>query len=62
MLGHFYPAASQILSADVGYEGGQIDALLDFGTDVVIFEFITASCRRQKRGPVFGMIRSFLNA
>jgi hypothetical protein len=39
LFGHFYPAAAQVLSTDVSYKGGQIDALLDFGEDVVIFEF-----------------------
>src|SRR5436309_4693842 len=28
LLRYFYPPASQILSADVAYEGGQVDALL----------------------------------
>ena len=39
LLAHSYPAASQILSADVAYAGGQVDALLDFGRVVIVFEF-----------------------
>jgi len=35
---HFYPAGSQILSADIEFSGGQIDALLDFGADVFVLE------------------------
>jgi len=39
MFRYFYPEASQILRVDVEYAGGQIDALLDLGTEVIIFEF-----------------------
>ncbi len=38
LLRHFYPAGSQILSADIEFSGGQIDALLDFGSDVFVLE------------------------
>jgi len=38
LLRDFYPAGSQILTADRKYAGGQVDALLDFGDVVVIFE------------------------
>jgi len=38
LLKDFYPPASGILAADVNYNGGQIDALLDFGEAVVVFE------------------------
>ena len=34
----FYPAESQMLGTDITYTGGQIDALLDFGPDVFVFE------------------------
>lgn len=36
---HFYPEAAGVLGTDVGYAGGQIDALLDFGDYVIVFEF-----------------------
>lgn len=39
MFNHYYPEASQIFKKDVAYEGGQIDALLDFGPDIMVFEF-----------------------
>jgi hypothetical protein len=38
LLKDFYPHASGILAADVNYNGGQVDALLDFGEAVVVFE------------------------
>ncbi|PYT20452.1 MAG: hypothetical protein DMG57_42100 [Acidobacteria bacterium] len=38
LLGHFYPAGAHILSADIEFSGGQIDALLDFGNDVFVLE------------------------
>ena len=38
MLDHFYPRGSQILSANIEFSDGQIDALLDFGSDVFILE------------------------
>ena len=38
MLKDFYPHASEILAADVNYDGGQFDAMLDFGEAVVVFE------------------------
>jgi hypothetical protein len=34
----FYPAGAQFLSTDIKYSDGQIDALLDFGADVFVFE------------------------
>jgi hypothetical protein len=37
-LREFYPPASGILTADLEHETGQIDALLDFGSDVLVFE------------------------
>jgi hypothetical protein len=49
LFGHFYPATSQFLSTDVDYEVGQIDALLDFGPDVVIFEFKASLLRDQTK-------------
>jgi len=38
LLKKFYPKTSGILSSDLQYEGGQIDALLDFGGEVLILE------------------------
>jgi hypothetical protein len=38
LLRHFYPQASGMLSPDVEYTGGQIDALLDFGSSVIVME------------------------
>jgi hypothetical protein len=38
LLRKFYPKFSGILSPDVDYDGGQIDALLDFGTFVLVIE------------------------
>jgi hypothetical protein len=38
LLREFYPVNSHFLSTDVQYPSGQIDALLDFGTDVFVFE------------------------
>ncbi len=39
LLKYFYPFASNILSTDINYDEGQIDALLDFGNYVVAIEF-----------------------
>ena len=39
LLEHFYPAAAGLLRYDLPYDGGQIDALLDFGDAIVVFEF-----------------------
>ena len=38
LLRIFYPAGAQILTTDVNYTGGQIDALLDFGSDMFVLE------------------------
>jgi hypothetical protein len=38
LLGDFYPPSAGILSADLQQKTGQIDALLDFGPDVLVFE------------------------
>ncbi len=38
LLRQFYPPLSGILRADLTYKGGQIDALLDFAGEVVVFE------------------------
>jgi hypothetical protein len=38
LLGAFYPQASGMLSPDVEYSVGQIDALLDFGSAVIVME------------------------
>ena len=39
LLGHFYPDSAGILQVDIPFTGGQVDALLDLGDVVVIFEF-----------------------
>jgi hypothetical protein len=50
-LNYFYPPACGILSTDVRYEGGQIDALLDFGPEVIVFEVKSSLLtERAKRG------------
>lgn len=38
LLGHYYPAMSQMLRVDLSYTDGQIDALLDFGDVIIVFE------------------------
>lgn len=38
LLGHFYKPVSGILQTDVEYDDGQIDAVLDFGSYVVVIE------------------------
>jgi hypothetical protein len=38
LLAQFYPPMSGMLSADVNYSAGQIDALLDFGPYVLVIE------------------------
>jgi hypothetical protein len=38
LLSKFYPKLSGFFRADVAYEGGQVDALLDFGTFVLVME------------------------
>jgi hypothetical protein len=38
LLKQFYPPVSRILSADLVYDDGQVDALLDFGQEMVVFE------------------------
>lgn len=38
LLGEFYPPASRMLTPDVRFPNGQIDALLEFGPDVFVFE------------------------
>jgi hypothetical protein len=38
LLKQFYPPLSRILTADLIYDAGQVDALLDFGQEVVVFE------------------------
>ncbi len=38
LLGAFYPPFSRILTADLNYDAGQVDALLDFGQVAVVFE------------------------
>jgi hypothetical protein len=38
LLQEFYPPLSEFLKSDLAYQGGQIDALLDFAQNVVVFE------------------------
>jgi hypothetical protein len=38
-LAFHYPSAMSPLTVDMRYDGGQIDALLDFGEDLIVFEF-----------------------
>jgi hypothetical protein len=38
LLRQFYPLSSGILTADLRYDAGQVDAFLDFGEVVVVFE------------------------
>jgi recA bacterial DNA recombination protein len=38
LLAQFYPPMSGMLAADVAYRDGQIDALLDFGSHILVFE------------------------
>jgi len=38
LLGEFYPSVSQMLTPDKKFTNGQIDALLEFGADVFVFE------------------------
>lgn len=49
LLRHFYPPVSRVLSADVTYDRGQIDALLDFGSNVIVFEIKSALLREQAK-------------
>lgn len=57
LLKQFYPASSGILIPDLKYEAGQIDALLDFGDVVVVFEIksslLTETAKRSGRKPDF---------
>ena len=50
LLKQFYPPLSRILTADLTYDDGQVDALLDFGQEVVILEvkssLLTESAKR----------------
>ncbi|HEV2198817.1 MAG TPA: hypothetical protein VGR73_03280 [Bryobacteraceae bacterium] len=39
LLQHFYPPSARILQTDIPFEGGQLDALLDFGDFILVFEF-----------------------
>jgi hypothetical protein len=49
LLGHFYPRASGILATNVQYGDGQIDALLDFGPDVIVLEFKASLLRDETK-------------
>jgi hypothetical protein len=49
LLKDFYPPTSGMLDADVNYDGGQIDALLDFGEAVVVFEIKSSLLREDAK-------------
>ncbi len=49
LLGHYYPSMAQMLSVDVSYADGQIDALLDLGDVVIIFELKASLLLRNAR-------------
>jgi len=53
LLGAFYPPFSRILTADLDYDAGQVDALLDFGQVAVVFEvkssLLTEGAKRSGR-------------
>jgi hypothetical protein len=57
LLKQFYPPFSRILAADLAYDGGQVDALLDFGKEVVVFEIksslLTESAKRSGNKAAF---------
>jgi hypothetical protein len=52
LLSEFYPPSSGVMSSDVPCVGGQIDALLDFGDDVFVFEIksslLTEAAKRKR--------------
>ncbi|HEX4913037.1 MAG TPA: hypothetical protein VFV51_03720 [Vicinamibacterales bacterium] len=49
LLGHYYPAMSQLLRVDAAYPDGQIDALLDLGDVVIVFEIKASLLLRNAR-------------
>ena len=53
LLRAFYPPVSQILTAPLDYDAGQVDALLDFGQVAVVFEvkssLLTEGAKRSGR-------------
>ena len=49
LLGHYYPAMSQMLRVDAAYADGQIDALLDLGDVVIVFEVKASLLLRNAR-------------
>jgi hypothetical protein len=49
LLGYYYPPMSQMLRVDIPYADGQIDALLDLGDVVIIFEFKASLLLRNAR-------------
>jgi hypothetical protein len=57
LLKQFYPPTSGILTPDLKYETGHIDALLDFGDVVVVFEIksslLTETAKRKASKPEF---------
>ena len=50
LFAHYYPPPSRILSMDIPYAGGQVDAMLDFGSLVILLEIksslLTESAKR----------------
>jgi hypothetical protein len=57
LLKQFYPEPSGILRSDMNYQTGQIDALLDFGDVVIVFEIksslLTESAKRSGKSSQF---------
>jgi hypothetical protein len=57
LLRDSYPPLSQLLAVDVVYDDGQIDALLDFGPDVIVFEIksslLTEAAKRSGDTAIF---------
>ncbi|HEV7241142.1 MAG TPA: hypothetical protein VGQ36_18050 [Thermoanaerobaculia bacterium] len=49
LLGHYYPAMSQMLRIDVSYADGQIDALLDLSDVVIVIEVKASLLLRSAR-------------
>jgi hypothetical protein len=52
LLRHFYPFDSQLLTVDFHHDSGQLDAVLDYGDYIILFEFkaslltVAARCSR----------------
>jgi hypothetical protein len=57
LLQEFYPPVSGLMKSDVEYQGGQIDALLDFANSIVVFEIksslLSEAAKRRGDRPEF---------